>query len=209
MCLSWGVNSDRGLRVTGVWYEEEQCFGFGITGIGFGEMACLVPQEPIELVEKEEAVDDVVDNESDGSVNEDSTRWGKYVHRIMEMPRSQPIGYYLNHEINEKTIEGLVDNQKYNDYLLATCIGFVYPVDFIILDIKEDEYMPLILGIPFLPTARAEIKFDKGAMTLKAGIYKIRFVRTLEFPSKIEVILDEVSLVVHWIFTLDDSWMMI
>nr|GEV24660.1 hypothetical protein [Tanacetum cinerariifolium] len=30
--------------------------------------------EPIELVEKEEAVDDVVDNESNRSVNEDSTR---------------------------------------------------------------------------------------------------------------------------------------
>ncbi|GKE05109.1 hypothetical protein Tco_1397127 [Tanacetum coccineum] len=33
--------------------------------------------EPIELVEKEEAMDDVKDNESDRSVNEDSTRWGK------------------------------------------------------------------------------------------------------------------------------------
>ncbi|GKC06521.1 hypothetical protein Tco_0998131 [Tanacetum coccineum] len=32
----------------------------------------------------------------------------------------------------------------------------------------------------------AEIKFDKGSMTLKAGRYKIGLVRTLEFPSKIE-----------------------
>ncbi|GJY98020.1 zf-CCHC domain-containing protein [Tanacetum coccineum] len=51
---------------------------------------------------------------------------------------------------------------------------------------KEDEHMPLILGTPFLTTARAEIKFHKGSMTLKAGKYKIRFVTTLEFPSKIE-----------------------
>ncbi|GJY74224.1 MAK10-like protein [Tanacetum coccineum] len=212
-----------------------------------------------------------VDNESDGSANEDLTRLGKYVDRIMEMPRSQPIGYYIKHEFNKKTIKGIVDNHKYNDSLLATrlakmdnetysslavgpmynatlkkklarkdgkggnflipcCIGrlkfinaladqrsdvnimslsisnkltsenpigtnirlsianhsyiyplgitedvlidvagFVYPVDFVILDIKKDEYMPLILGIPFLTTARAKIMFDKRAMTLKAG----------------------------------------
>ncbi|GJT55230.1 hypothetical protein Tco_0990284 [Tanacetum coccineum] len=51
---------------------------------------------------------------------------------------------------------------------------------------KEDEHMPLILGTPFLTTARAKIKFHKGSMTLKAGKYKIRFVTTLKFPSKIE-----------------------
>ncbi|GJW21524.1 hypothetical protein Tco_0032146 [Tanacetum coccineum] len=52
--------------------------------------------------------------------------------------------------------------------------------------IKEDEHMPLILGTPFLTMARTEIKFDKGTMTLKSGKYKVRFVRTLKFPSKIE-----------------------
>ncbi|GJY46508.1 hypothetical protein Tco_0435571 [Tanacetum coccineum] len=46
--------------------------------------------------------------------------------------------------------------------------------------------MPIILGTPFLTTAKAKIKFDKGSITLKAGRYKIRFVRTLKFPSKIE-----------------------
>ncbi|GJT43993.1 MAK10-like protein [Tanacetum coccineum] len=237
--------------------------------------------EPIELIENEEAIDDVMDNESDGSVNKDSTRWEKYVDRLMEMPRSQPMGYYLKHKINEKIIKGRVDNHKYNDSLLATRLskmdnetynslpvgpmyntifkkklarkeerggnfvipcsigrlkfmnsvadqrsdvnimplsiydnltsekhigtnirlslanhsyidplgiaedvlvdvaGFVYLVDFVILDIKEDEHLPLILGTPFLTMVRAEIKFDKGSMTLKAGRYKIGFVRTL------------------------------
>ncbi|GKA75595.1 hypothetical protein Tco_0781973 [Tanacetum coccineum] len=46
--------------------------------------------------------------------------------------------------------------------------------------------MPIILGTPFLTTAKAKIKFDKGSITLKAGRYKIRFIRTLKFPSKIE-----------------------
>nr|GEZ00269.1 hypothetical protein [Tanacetum cinerariifolium] len=144
--------------------------------------------------ENEEVIDDVKDNDSDRSVNQDSARWGKYVDRLMEMRRSQPIGYYLKREINKKTIEGIVDNHKYNDSLLATrledvlidVVGFVYPVDFVILDIKEDGHIPLILGTPFLTTTMVEIKFDKDSMTLKTGRYKITFVRTLEFPSKIE-----------------------
>ncbi|GJU62772.1 MAK10-like protein [Tanacetum coccineum] len=69
---------------------------------------------------------------------------------------------------------------------LIDVAGFVYPINFIMLDIKEDECMPLISGTPFLTTAKAAIKFDKGRMTIMAGNYKIRFVRTLEHPSKIE-----------------------
>ena len=34
---------------------------------------------------------------------------------------------------------------------------FIFPVDFIILDIKEDHEVPLILGRPFLATGRALI----------------------------------------------------
>ncbi|GJX87483.1 hypothetical protein Tco_0339497 [Tanacetum coccineum] len=65
--------------------------------------------EQIKVAEKEKVVDDVEDNESDRSMNGDSTRWGKYVDRLTEMPRSRPIGYYLKHEINKETIEDLVE----------------------------------------------------------------------------------------------------
>nr|GEW68477.1 hypothetical protein [Tanacetum cinerariifolium] len=219
--------------------------------------------EPIKLVEKEKVVEEVEDNDSD-------------------------MRYYLKPEINKKTIEDLVDNHKYNDYLLATRLGkmdnetykslpvepmydailkkklarkfiregnfviacsigrlkyinaladqgsdvnimplsvynkltsekpigtnirlspanqsYVYPLgiaedvlvevigfvclmDFVILDIKEDGYMPLILGTPFLTTTKAEIMCDKGSMTLKARKFKVRFVRSLRFPNKIK-----------------------
>ncbi|GJW50829.1 hypothetical protein Tco_0092180 [Tanacetum coccineum] len=33
------------------------------------------------------------------------------------------VGYYLKHRINEKLIEGLVENQKFNDSLSATQVG--------------------------------------------------------------------------------------
>ncbi|GJW27447.1 zinc finger, CCHC-type containing protein [Tanacetum coccineum] len=45
----------------------------------------------------------------------------------------------------------------------------VYPVDFVILDIKENEKRPFILGTPFQTTANATIKFDKGTITLRSG----------------------------------------
>nr|GEV30238.1 putative reverse transcriptase, RNA-dependent DNA polymerase [Tanacetum cinerariifolium] len=68
---------------------------------------------------------------------------------------------------NEKVVEGVED--RIVDDILVDVAGFVYPVDFVILDIKEDEYMPLVLGTPFLTMARAEFKFDEGLITLEAG----------------------------------------
>nr|GEX58955.1 hypothetical protein [Tanacetum cinerariifolium] len=151
------------------------------------------------VAEKEKVVYDVKDSELDRSINEGSTRWGKYVDRLTQMPRSRPIGYYLKYEINKKTIEDLVDNHKYNDSLLTTHLGKMdnetyksLPVgpmydailkkklarkngracNFVIAYIKEDDYMHLILGTSFLTIARAKIKCDKGSMTLRAGKFK-------------------------------------
>ncbi|GJZ18936.1 reverse transcriptase domain-containing protein [Tanacetum coccineum] len=59
--------------------------------------------------------------------------------------------------------------------VLVEVTGFVYPVDFMILDIKEDVKKPLILGTPFFTTARAEIKFDKGTISLRFGKSMVQF----------------------------------
>ncbi|GKC80576.1 zinc finger, CCHC-type containing protein [Tanacetum coccineum] len=200
----------------------------------------------------------------------------------VEAPSSQPVEYYLKHRINEKLIEGLVDNHRFNDSLSGARVGkikgrtynllprgpvykailrkkitrtediggnfeipyniggqkninalvdqgsdvnvmplstyvkvtdkrhaetdirlslashsyiyplgiaddvlvevveHVYPVDFVILDIKENEKMPFILGTPFLTTAKAVIKFDKGIITLRSRKSKISFNRIPE-----------------------------
>ncbi|GKD63409.1 hypothetical protein Tco_1305517 [Tanacetum coccineum] len=58
--------------------------------------------EPLELVDKEEAMDAKKVNKSNGSVNKNSTRGGKYANRLLKMPKSQQIRYYLKHEINKK-----------------------------------------------------------------------------------------------------------
>ncbi|GKD35091.1 reverse transcriptase domain-containing protein [Tanacetum coccineum] len=62
----------------------------------------------------------------------------------------------------------------------------VYPMDFVILNIKEDEKRPFILGTPFLTTAKAMIKFDKGTITLRSRKSKISFHRIPEYPGMIE-----------------------
>ncbi|GKB75810.1 zinc finger, CCHC-type containing protein [Tanacetum coccineum] len=73
-----------------------------------------------------------------------------------------------------------------DENVLVEVAEHVYPVDFVILDIKEDEKRPFILGTPFLTTAKAVIKFDKGTITLRSGKSKISFHRIHESLCKIE-----------------------
>ncbi|GJR12967.1 reverse transcriptase domain-containing protein [Tanacetum coccineum] len=70
--------------------------------------------------------------------------------------------------------------------VLVEVAGHVYPVDFVILDIKENKKRPFILGTPFLTTANAMIKFDKGTITLRSGKSKISFHRIPESLCKDE-----------------------
>ena len=52
---------------------------------------------------------------------------------------------------------------------------FVFPVDFIILDIEEDSQVPLLLGRPFLATGVALIDMQKGVLTLRVGEEAVDF----------------------------------
>ncbi|GKC30779.1 zinc finger, CCHC-type containing protein [Tanacetum coccineum] len=70
--------------------------------------------------------------------------------------------------------------------VLVEIAKHVYPVDFVILDIKKNKKKPFILGIPFLTTAKAVIKFDKGTITLRSGNSKISFHRIPESLDTIE-----------------------
>src|SRR3954467_9886016 len=45
---------------------------------------------------------------------------------------------------------------------------FVFPVDFHIMDIPEDEETPILLGRPFLSTCRCNLDIEKGTLTLKS-----------------------------------------
>ncbi|GKA55364.1 DNA-directed DNA polymerase, partial [Tanacetum coccineum] len=52
---------------------------------------------------------------------------------------------------------------------------FVFPIDFIILDMHKDVNVPLILGRPFLSTAHAKVDVFKRKITLRVGDEKIIF----------------------------------
>nr|GEY13828.1 hypothetical protein [Tanacetum cinerariifolium] len=59
--------------------------------------------------------------------------------------------------------------------VLVEVAEHVYLVDFVYLDIKEDEKMPFTLGTSFLTMAKVVIKFDKSTITLRSGKSKISF----------------------------------
>nr|GEY67259.1 hypothetical protein [Tanacetum cinerariifolium] len=207
---------------------------------------------------------------------------------VVEVLNSRPIEYYLKHRINEKLIEGLVDNNRFNNSLSRARAGkvngkaynvlhrgpvyeailekmitkkedirgnfeipcsirglkhvnalvdqgsnvntmpyftymkltdempaetdiifslashsyiyllgiakdilvevaeHVYPVDFVFLDIKENEKRTFIIGTPFLIMAKVIIKFDKGTITLRFRKSKISFHRIPNPPCMIE-----------------------
>ncbi|XP_027120640.1 uncharacterized protein [Coffea arabica] len=51
----------------------------------------------------------------------------------------------------------------------------IIPVDFVVLDIEEDVRMPIILGRPFLATARTIIDVEKGKLILRVNGEKLEF----------------------------------
>ncbi|GJY65766.1 putative reverse transcriptase domain-containing protein [Tanacetum coccineum] len=68
-----------------------------------------------------------------------------------------------------KYLKGIAEN------VLVGIGKFTFAVDFVILDMPEDIKVPLILGRPFLSTARAKIDVYKRKITLRVGEEKIIF----------------------------------
>ena len=59
--------------------------------------------------------------------------------------------------------------------LIVKVDKFVFPADFVILDIKGDDNVPLILGRPFLCTAAALVDMKDAKLTLRVGNEAITF----------------------------------
>ncbi|GKB02988.1 ribonuclease H-like domain-containing protein [Tanacetum coccineum] len=78
----------------------------------------------------------------------------------------------LTIELADRTIKhtkGIAEN------MLVRIGKFIFPIDFVILDIPEDDDVPLILGRPFLFTAHAKIDVFKRKITLRVGEEKLVF----------------------------------
>ena len=64
---------------------------------------------------------------------------------------------------------------------------FIFPVDFVVLDMEEDREAPIILGISFLTIGQTLIDLKSGELTLRVGEYQVKFnlYKSMEFPSDI------------------------
>ncbi|XP_065638021.1 uncharacterized protein LOC136071088 [Quercus suber] len=72
------------------------------------------------------------------------------------------------------------------EHVLVKVDKFIFPVDFIVLDMDEDEEIPLILGRPFLATGRTLIDVQQGKLVLRVGEDEVTFdvFKPMKFPSE-------------------------
>ena len=63
---------------------------------------------------------------------------------------------------------------------------FIFPVDFVVLNMEEDREIPLILGRPFLAARRALIDVHSGNLTLRVNDEEVKFniYHTMKFPNE-------------------------
>ena len=52
---------------------------------------------------------------------------------------------------------------------------FIFPANFIVMDMEEDKEIPIILGRPFLATSRAMIDVQRGELKLKVQDDEVKF----------------------------------
>ena len=81
---------------------------------------------------------------------------------------------------------------------------FIFPVDFIVLDMEEDQDIPIILGRPFLATGRALIDVQKGELTMRVQNEQVTFnvFKAIKFPSEVDCCfrLDTIDQLVTQVF---------
>ncbi|GKE90026.1 DNA-directed DNA polymerase, partial [Tanacetum coccineum] len=84
----------------------------------------------------------------------------------------EPKATKMSLELPNKLIQyprGIIEN------VLIKVDNFVLPIDFIILDMPKDSGVPIILGRPFLVTARAMIDVFNKKITLRVGDDEVIF----------------------------------
>ena len=52
---------------------------------------------------------------------------------------------------------------------------FIFPADFVVLDMEEDDTVPIILGRPFLATGKTQINVKEGELKLRVQKEEVTF----------------------------------
>ena len=64
---------------------------------------------------------------------------------------------------------GIIEN------VLVKVGKFIFPIDFVILDMEEDDIIPIILGKPFLAMGKAQINVQEGELKLRVQGDEVTF----------------------------------
>ena len=69
------------------------------------------------------------------------------------------------------------------EYVLVKVEKFIFPVDFMVLEMEEDKHVPIILRRPFLATSQALIDVKHGKLTLQVDEDEVKFnlTKTVKF----------------------------
>ncbi|XP_070026450.1 uncharacterized protein [Nicotiana sylvestris] len=84
------------------------------------------------------------------------------IYKRLSIGRARPTSMLL--QLADRTVKrpsGILDD------VLVQVGKFVFPADFVILDCRVDEEIPIILGIPFLTTRRALIDCETGELKMR------------------------------------------
>ena len=68
-----------------------------------------------------------------------------------------------------KHLRGVIED------VLVKVDKFIFPADFIVLNMEEDKEIPIILGRPFLVTGRAMIDVQRGELKLRVQENEVKF----------------------------------
>ncbi|XP_070056731.1 uncharacterized protein [Nicotiana tomentosiformis] len=119
------------------------------------------------------------------------------IYKRLGIGRARPTSMLL--QLADRTVKrpsGILDD------VLVQVEKIVFPTDFVILDCRVDEEIPIILGRPFLATGRALIDCETGELKMRLNDEKITFnvQKSMQGPSEfancslieaVDVILEE------------------
>ncbi|GJS48692.1 reverse transcriptase domain-containing protein [Tanacetum coccineum] len=92
------------------------------------------------------------------------------MYKRLGIGKLKPINMLIEMADNTKcTPKVIVEN------ILIKIEKFIFPVDFVILDIVEDIRMPIILGRPLIATAHAQVDIFRKTISLEVGSEKVIF----------------------------------
>ncbi|KAK8923605.1 hypothetical protein KSP39_PZI019550 [Platanthera zijinensis] len=84
---------------------------------------------------------------------------------------------------------------------------FIFPADFVVLDMEEDKKVPIIVGRPFLATGKTLIDVHKGELTMRVNDEQVTFnvLKAMKFPRLEEDDIEEVKSMTLYDYNLSEN----